>query len=225
MAESANNVVSLRPAPKVATSEASAPVTMPVLRQGARGELVRSMQQNLTSWGFSPGKIDGIFGPKTLEAVQALQRKLGVPATGAMDAQTVEKVKSDLFDVASKLKASSSGLALRVDQPSTPAQASKVAQVAAEEPSSIGKWFLFAALGIGAVYLLSKSKSSDSVAEGEGVEEILAALEGPEKASGRAGRGKSLPERDPSTGRFVKGDKTSTPDELFDEPVGEVTVA
>lgn len=224
MADAANNVISLRPAQKASTSESTNEVPVTLLGQGAQGALVRSMQQNLASWGFSPGKVDGIFGAKTAEAVQALQRKLGVPTTGAMDAQTVQKIRTDLMDVASKLKENSANLALRLPEevaPVTPAaQTSRVAQVAAEEPSNIGKWLFFGALGLGAIYVLTRSNSSSSSVSGsetDGVEEILAALEEPGEFGGQQGKGKNTPPRDPNTGRFLKSEKTITPDDLFDQ--------
>lgn len=45
----------------------------PTLRHGDRGEDVLHLQTRLAAMGYGVGKIDGIFGVKTLEAVKALQ--------------------------------------------------------------------------------------------------------------------------------------------------------
>ena len=46
-----------------------------VLQQGNSGSSVKTMQQKLKNWGYYKGAIDGIFGPKTLEAVKYFQKK------------------------------------------------------------------------------------------------------------------------------------------------------
>lgn len=92
---------------------APAPVVFNPLKEGMKGALVRALQTNLTVWGFNPGAVDGVFGPKTADAVRAVQRKLGVePITGAFDAATAAVVKADLANPQSKLKASASLLVI-----------------------------------------------------------------------------------------------------------------
>jgi len=44
-----------------------------ILRKGSRGESVRRAQHLLAGRGYSPGRIDGIFGPRTELAVLAFQ--------------------------------------------------------------------------------------------------------------------------------------------------------
>ena len=65
---------------------------MPVLTQGASGNVVRSLQVILTrgvaNWGVSPGGADGIFGPATQASVQAFQRWAGIPSSGVVSDQT-----------------------------------------------------------------------------------------------------------------------------------------
>ena len=46
----------------------------------------RDLQILLTDLGFYSGPIDGIWSPELTEAVKALQRELGVPETGVIDA-------------------------------------------------------------------------------------------------------------------------------------------
>ncbi|MEL1135225.1 peptidoglycan-binding protein [Desulfitobacterium sp. THU1] len=64
------------------------PQPCPTLRQGSTGPDVVRLQQLLTSHGFSPGAIDGIFGPKTEAAVIAFQRSRGLLVDGIVGVQT-----------------------------------------------------------------------------------------------------------------------------------------
>lgn len=47
------------------------------LRQDHRGPDVLRWQQFLLSKGFSPGALDGIFGPKTAEATRTFSCSMG----------------------------------------------------------------------------------------------------------------------------------------------------
>ncbi len=60
----------------------------PLLRQNSRGDEVRTLQQALARAGFSPGPIDGEFGPKTLAAVRAFQRAKGLEVDGIVGPRT-----------------------------------------------------------------------------------------------------------------------------------------
>lgn len=72
------------PAPTSASSAAS----MPVLRIGARGEAVADLQRRLQAAGFSPGPVDGWFGPQTQGAVRAFQQSRGIAVDGWVGPQT-----------------------------------------------------------------------------------------------------------------------------------------
>jgi peptidoglycan hydrolase-like protein with peptidoglycan-binding domain len=66
---------------------------MPTLRQGATGDVVRSLQQVLTNgasgqWNTTPQEIDGIFWPRTQSSVEAFQQWGGVPVDGIVSEQT-----------------------------------------------------------------------------------------------------------------------------------------
>src|SRR4029453_19047625 len=61
-----------------------------VLREGASGELVQSVQRTLNA-RLSPSpdlSIDGDFGPATKAAVKAFQRSKGLEATGEVGPET-----------------------------------------------------------------------------------------------------------------------------------------
>jgi peptidoglycan hydrolase-like protein with peptidoglycan-binding domain len=50
---------------------------------------IREVQQVLIDRGFFHGRVDGVFGPETREALISFQRKEGFEATGSIDTRTV----------------------------------------------------------------------------------------------------------------------------------------
>lgn len=61
------------------------------LRQGHRGPDVHRWQQVLLSKGFSPGALDGIFGPKTAKATRAFQATHGLKPDAIVGSLTFGK--------------------------------------------------------------------------------------------------------------------------------------
>jgi branched-chain amino acid transport system substrate-binding protein len=53
------------------------------------GDSVAGIQQLLADLGFYSGPIDGVMSAATVEAIRGLQRELGVPETGILDAATL----------------------------------------------------------------------------------------------------------------------------------------
>jgi peptidoglycan hydrolase-like protein with peptidoglycan-binding domain len=69
----------------------------PVLYPGAGratggGAPVRGLQRRLAQAGYSPGPIDGIFGPATEHAVRRYQAAHGLPATGVAGPRTIARL-------------------------------------------------------------------------------------------------------------------------------------
>lgn len=60
----------------------------PTLRRGSSGSAVADLQQRLARAGFSPGPIDGIFGPQTDRAVRSFQQARGLVVDGIVGPQT-----------------------------------------------------------------------------------------------------------------------------------------
>lgn len=60
------------------------------LKQGSRGEEVKTMQRKLKNWGYYAGSVDGIFGAKTKEAVKYFQRKNGLTVDGIVGTKTLK---------------------------------------------------------------------------------------------------------------------------------------
>ncbi|MEE9298810.1 MAG: peptidoglycan-binding domain-containing protein [Acidimicrobiia bacterium] len=75
---------------------------METLRSGSSGEAVEALQKKLLGKGVNPGPVDGIFGPKTEEAVRRFQERseltvdgIAGPATfGALE-MIEEEVETD----------------------------------------------------------------------------------------------------------------------------------
>ena len=70
-------------------SEAASVRTM---KKGSRGTDVKTLQTALKDKGFYSGKIDGIYGKKTVSAVKAYQRKNGLKADGVAGPKTIGKL-------------------------------------------------------------------------------------------------------------------------------------
>lgn len=58
------------------------------LKLGSRGPEVNVLQTFLQQFSYDPGLVDGIFGPKTRDAVISFQRDYGLPANGIAGPQT-----------------------------------------------------------------------------------------------------------------------------------------
>ncbi len=86
-----------------------------VLKQGSRGDRVKTVQQKLIRWGYLKGSADGIFGAKTKAAVIAFQKKNGLTADGIIGTRTAQALGISLSGTtssSSSLSASSTDLNL-----------------------------------------------------------------------------------------------------------------
>lgn len=63
-------------------------VELPILKQGSKGESVKSLQILLNGHGFSCGSVDGSFGPATLKAVKSFQTKNKLSVDGSVGKAT-----------------------------------------------------------------------------------------------------------------------------------------
>lgn len=60
-----------------------------MLEKGGRGPAVKELQLQLKSLGFDPGDIDGVFGDRTLAALQSFQEQYEpLEVTGRLDPET-----------------------------------------------------------------------------------------------------------------------------------------
>lgn len=61
-------------------------------KRGSRGDEVLNIQKRLSSWGYYSGKIDGIYGLETENAVKKFQKKHSLTPDGVAGAATLEKL-------------------------------------------------------------------------------------------------------------------------------------
>jgi len=69
-------------------TETPASETVGILRKGSRGDAVKRIQQLLSDRGYSPGLIDGIFGPRTEIAVLSFQEAATLRVDGLVGPST-----------------------------------------------------------------------------------------------------------------------------------------
>ncbi len=61
-------------------------------RPAQRGDDVAELQVRLAQFGFNPGRIDGIFGPVTEEALSDFQRNCAIEASGTLTRSTLTEL-------------------------------------------------------------------------------------------------------------------------------------
>lgn len=67
----------------------------------------KTVQTKLKKWGYYKGAIDGIYGPKTKEAVRYFQRKNGLAADGIVGPKTAAALGMSLGSTSSSTQSSS----------------------------------------------------------------------------------------------------------------------
>jgi sulfite reductase alpha subunit-like flavoprotein len=83
--------------PKTSTTPATgvaAPTT--ALKPGDSGQQVKVLQHALAHLGYSPGTIDGQYGPSTTQAVKSFQTAHGLTADGVAGPKTIAALKNAL---------------------------------------------------------------------------------------------------------------------------------
>jgi peptidoglycan hydrolase-like protein with peptidoglycan-binding domain len=66
-------------------------VLRPVIVQAdtSASDRIRTAQEYLTTLGYQPGALDGIFGPRTEAAIRAFQKDNGLPVDGKISDQLI----------------------------------------------------------------------------------------------------------------------------------------
>jgi peptidoglycan hydrolase-like protein with peptidoglycan-binding domain len=58
------------------------------------GMTVFEMQERLNEMGYKLGAVDGVSGPRTVEALKKFQSDNKLPPTGTIDPETIRKLRS-----------------------------------------------------------------------------------------------------------------------------------
>lgn len=66
--------------------------------EAAVSEYTASLQEALAGAGYYTGAVDGVYGPETVDAVEALQQASGLPVTGTVDKATEAALRAELAD-------------------------------------------------------------------------------------------------------------------------------
>ena len=88
------------------TKPSSGTSSAATLKEGSTGASVKTLQSQLNKLGFSVGKADGEFGPKTEHAVKGFQTKHHLTADGVVGPKTHEAIKKALTALTNKPKPS-----------------------------------------------------------------------------------------------------------------------
>jgi len=82
--------------PTTTPSTSVPPLPTGLLKQGTSGADVKAVQQALQAVGQAPGKIDGVFGGQTEQALMSFQQSVGLPADGVYGPQTKAELEKKL---------------------------------------------------------------------------------------------------------------------------------
>ncbi len=64
--------------------------------EAAVADYTRTIQKALSEAGYYQGQVDGVYGPQTVSAIEAVQRAHSLPVTGTVDKATAAALESDL---------------------------------------------------------------------------------------------------------------------------------
>jgi len=67
-----------------------------VQAEAAVRDYTTALQTALRDAGYYDGAVDGVYGPATVEAVEALQKAHGLPSTGTVDKATADALDADV---------------------------------------------------------------------------------------------------------------------------------
>lgn len=95
------------------TSSSSTSSGYKTLSSGSRGNAVEELQENLNSLGYSCGIADGDYGAKTENAVREFQRKNGLSVDGIAGPKTLEAIDKKISSSGTKIKVTANLLNVR----------------------------------------------------------------------------------------------------------------
>ena len=77
-----------RPQPAPASTQQPAPAV------SVENMTIFEMQERLNELGYKLGTVDGVSGPRTVEALKKFQSDNKLPPTGTIDPETIRKLRS-----------------------------------------------------------------------------------------------------------------------------------
>ena len=77
-----------------ASEEAESPAKAPAFAQWS--QLTLDIQTILTTLGYNPGSVDGIYGERTGAAIEAFQQDVGIPVDGQISQQLLQTLQQSL---------------------------------------------------------------------------------------------------------------------------------
>ena len=104
------------------------------LKKGSTGSDVRELQTKLNSLGFDCGKVDGIFGTKTLTAVKKFQQKYKLAVDGIVGKNTYKKLAEVLKKASATSDKSTSTATATETKTSSKTTSSSVTLTSGEPP-------------------------------------------------------------------------------------------
>ena len=60
----------------------------------SEGITIFELQERLSGLGYKLGEVDGVNGPRTIDALKRFQSDNKLPVTGAIDAETVRRLRA-----------------------------------------------------------------------------------------------------------------------------------
>lgn len=96
-----------------ATTSSSTSSGYKTLSSGSRGSAVKELQEKLNSLGYSCGTVDGDYGAKTANAVREFQRKNGLSVDGIAGPKTLEAIDKKITSSGTKIKVTANLLNVR----------------------------------------------------------------------------------------------------------------
>jgi peptidoglycan hydrolase-like protein with peptidoglycan-binding domain len=83
------------PTPTSTPTTTPAPAVGPTttLKPGTKGAQVRALQRALAALGYSPGRIDGSYGPATQKALESFQRASKLTPDGVLGPKTLAALR------------------------------------------------------------------------------------------------------------------------------------
>jgi len=64
------------------------------LEANGEGITIFELQERLSGLGYKLGEVDGVNGPRTIDALKRFQSDNKLPVTGAIDAETVRRLRA-----------------------------------------------------------------------------------------------------------------------------------